>query len=559
MLERTLDNLLKINSGDTNSIENSLGVDIRGLCRKYLEQRLLPRLEIIPIPSKRRCLRVNSISTILQHPLFHKLARKTQILLLADCDMVATHMDVVFCMCERARACIEEIVHKGVHDRVCTLSQDECTILEFESEHYMNDKTVPYYEDLLRVSNTRAHTHPVQTIASHAEFSVHTSLVKLSLIADARYIIDTQDAVFARLHRYLVTSGDAVGMIAAQSCSEKFTQSALNSFHAAGAKKSVIFGMRRLEELLNASALPIQPTLRGLHSARADALLARTLSDVCEESGILYAPEIAGPSNHPYVLSFKLKDARTKVRIRSCRVHSPGHIIVTFPEGASEGEIRRTYRTYMEKTVQGLPHAIEHDPEAGILFFESKKSIRKIAGFDAILDVCPDVDISRVVGSDLFWILDNLGIAAVEEFLNREIKKVLGAEGININTRHINLIVARMTRGGGILSNNFTGVHADDSVIQKASFEQATNTFSRACCAYAQDDMRGVSAQIMMGCVAGVGTGTCKLLYEECKAPQERTQEVPACDLAQDEELEYVPAPATPDAPATILEPEFDF
>ena len=57
----------------------------------------------------------------------------------------------------------------------------------------------------------------------------------------------------------LLSPGEAVGVVAAQSISEPTTQMTLNTFHSAGSNKNVTLGFPRASELLNVTKSPSEP------------------------------------------------------------------------------------------------------------------------------------------------------------------------------------------------------------------------------------------------------------------------------------------------------------
>ena len=66
--------------------------------------------------------------------------------------------------------------------------------------------------------------------------------------------------------RSKIQSGDNVGVTAAQSFGQFYTQSTLNTFHTAGlAVKAVVTGVGRFEEILNASLKPKGVSLSLIH------------------------------------------------------------------------------------------------------------------------------------------------------------------------------------------------------------------------------------------------------------------------------------------------------
>lgn len=394
---------------------------------------------------------------------------------------------------------------------------------------------------------------------NHRDYGTQTPLTKMWLFSaldiprasealTKTHFSSFVEALFRQVDKSKITHGDTVGIIAAQSCSERFTQSALNSFHSAGVKKSALVGIRRIEEILDAYKklnLPIMGPLNTKYDV--EGLVEKRLKDYCDRSGVLYEPSLR-PSDKfsNYLLFFELRDPSEWISISNSRAYrgradfffKDGTVYfllhknatVELPKLEMSRDVKHTtiphhvfnsYNLEANRHVSGLKNCIEYDGEDDLIFFRTKTSLAPCTknplpgqpdtyrpGIDLseLLRVCPDVDLTKLISNDIYWIYSTLGIAAVEQYLTREIKAVLGAEGININVQHINLITANMTHRGEIRANKYAGMKGNDSVIRKATFQQGTETFAKAAADSAIDHITDVSSQIMMGKLAGVGT-----------------------------------------------------
>ena len=114
-----------------------------------------------------------------------------------------------------------------------------------EIEHILSflkpNKSIPIESALSIVNNLKARLiKQLKTIEIYPE-----------LIEELRIQIEKN------YHASLISPGESVGIIAAQSIGEKNTQSTLNTFHKAGqSEKSVTVGVPRFQELLNATKTP---------------------------------------------------------------------------------------------------------------------------------------------------------------------------------------------------------------------------------------------------------------------------------------------------------------
>jgi DNA-directed RNA polymerase II subunit RPB1 len=100
------------------------------------------------------------------------------------------------------------------------------------------------------------------------------------------------------------------------------------------------------------------------------------------------------------------------------------------------------------------------------------------------------------------------GIEAARTFLIKEITRILSFDGIYINPRHVQLLVDSMTRTGNITSVNRDGIDRKEAgPISKGTFEKNIDNFSESSSFVEMDTMKSVSASIMFGTNAYIGTG----------------------------------------------------
>jgi len=128
------------------------------------------------------------------------------------------------------------------------------------------------------------------------------------------------------------------------------------------------------------------------------------------------------------------------------------------------------------------------------------------------------VDKRRTISNDIHDVYKSLGIEAARLQQISELQKVISFDGTYINWRHIALLSEYMTFTGNIVPitrHGFTKLHM--SPTSRATFEQMTEVFSKAAEFSEFDAMNSVSAQILVGSMAKIGTGAFKILVDsEC-------------------------------------------
>jgi hypothetical protein len=351
-----------------------------------------------------------------------------------------------------------------------------------------------------------------------------------------------------RSDKALVVHGDMVGIIAAQSCSERFTQTTLNAFHLAGTKKSAVVGIKRIEEILSGVKTLNMPFIGPITTKyNPKRLLEKYMTDYAGDSGIAYMPGSVTKKYNPFLPFFKLNDpCDWDTVIKGCAALHHYGTDMFFDDGVvyfkvlskptvtseltlhghtvgdpvSEGnisvtscdlnDVKAVYHRIAKCHVSGLVNCIDFDDEDHMLIFAPKTPLKAkgkhFIDRGVILDMCPDTDLLELWSNDIYYIESTYGISAAQTFIQNELTRVLGEEGINLNTRHISLIAANMTVTGSIMPNTFFGLNISNSVIRKATFRESTNIFANAAANMMRDDLNDVSAQITVGALARIGT-----------------------------------------------------
>lgn len=132
---------------------------------------------------------------------------------------------------------------------------------------------------------------------------------------------------------------------------------------------------------------------------------------------------------------------------------------------------------------------------------DSKKRFQRVLAHSA-------VDMSRTVSNNVWDIYQTLGVEATRQYMIDEFSKIMKG----INTCHVMLLVDKMTHMGTLSSiSRYTMRREESGPLGKSSFEETLDNFLAAG-AYGQDEpTRGVSAAIICGKMAAIGTGMCEL------------------------------------------------
>jgi DNA-directed RNA polymerase beta' subunit len=356
-----------------------------------------------------------------------------------------------------------------------------------------------------------------------------------------------------------IQPGESVGIISAMSIGEKNTQSTLNTFHKAGqSEKQVTQGVPRFQELLNATKTPRivnckiyfkdgNKSVQELRETIGNKLVCLTLNDLSksmevlinkeyetwyETFKILYNDNFTKSSDCISIklnteLMFKhklnvsdivkvieneyddlwcvfspLNNEQLDIFVDTSSISfSEERLLFINPDNVNEIYIEECVQPILSKMVIcGIPgiENIYYTQEKDEWFVETDGSnFKKLLGY-------PIVDMTRLHSNNVWDIFETLGIEAAREFLINEFISIM--EGIN--ACHVKLLVEKMTYTGNISSISRYTLRKDESgPLAKSSFEESVDNFLRAGFNCDVEKIRGVSASIITGKRAKMGTG----------------------------------------------------
>ena len=369
-------------------------------------------------------------------------------------------------------------------------------------------------------------------------------------------------------YRSFIQPGESVGVICAQSIGEKQTQTTLNTFHKAGqSEKTMTSGVPRFQELINATKKPRIvnhkiymkkdcKTIEEIREVCNHQIIGLTLKDISKDIEIhmkkgnekwyplfrdiynknfdKYNEYICVKLDLDKLYRYKIKPKQIADKIESeyedisC-VFSPLHIgelhvyvdteEITLPkdrvlfvntENAKEIYMEECVKDNLEKInlfgVEGINEIFftnENEWFVETNGINSREISTRFINFKALLKL-DIVDEFRTISNNVWDIYEVLGIEAARQFLIDEFMSIM--DGINLC--HSSLLVDRMTFGGTIYSiTRYTMKKAENGPFGKASFEETMDNFINAAARGEIEPTRGVSASIMCGKRARIGTG----------------------------------------------------
>ena len=366
----------------------------------------------------------------------------------------------------------------------------------------------------------------------------------------------------------LVEQGTAVGIIAAQSIGEPGTQLTMRTFHTGGVAGKYLTGvaevkkkkqesLRDLHEDIRRGLVSIEDGLEGMERERVRAVQAvlKVLED--QVRGLLRVVELfeaRRPKGQAIIteVAGKVVDIETR-GLKRVVIHTE---MPTVDPSALGGEV------LVDEVI---------DPKSGNVMAEagaelSDKLARKIkdAGVEVVTlrkhHLVPyrgslEVEIGREVQAgdrltegplDPHKVLDLQGVRGVMEYLVREIQNVYKSQGVDINDKHVEIIVRQMLRKRRILESgdakflpgqiadkfafedenarirNLGGTEATaewvllgiteaslatDSFLSAASFQKTTRVLTEAAVRGKRDNLIGLKENVIIGRLIPAGTG----------------------------------------------------
>lgn len=336
-----------------------------------------------------------------------------------------------------------------------------------------------------------------------------------------------------------VDSGEAVGIIAAQSLGEPGTQLTLRTKHYAGsAEVSVGSGIQRVEEIVDGRSKAKYPSMniylsdevKKWEQKKIDAF-ARSLIDVRvgdvvrvreemekEKIAIEMLPDEMKERN----VSEELLTEKAEKQIKQQLKKKENFLEFSFKNTNEEEtllKIRKSFNKLLNTRIQGV-----RGIEKTIVVKEGNDFVIKTRGTNLkTLLKMPEIDVSKTTTNDIKEISKVLGIEAGRTAVVKELSGVLKENRISVDIRHIMLLADLMTFDGEIKGIVRTGItRSKISPFARAAFEETVKHLLDAAFKGEHENLQGVVENIIAGRPINVGTGTVELLMKEEPVKEEK-------------------------------------
>ncbi len=343
-------------------------------------------------------------------------------------------------------------------------------------------------------------------------------------IIQFKYGDDNKDV--AKLHNDgNIDSGEAVGLITAQSFGEPSTQMALNTFHLAGiSEMQVTTGLPRLIEIFDARKKPSSPKMeiylnKEYDNEKEAAIFAEkikevTLNEISSEVNINFSSktiEIKLDREGLRKTHTTAKKVVERLNDLKYNVKENGNILVLNLENNSFKEIykiKEKIKGAIISGVKGIKQIVVVKRGSNYVVVTLGTNLDKMLKFK-------EVNKDKILSNDLYEVADVFGIEAARQLVVDEIQEVLKTQGIDINIRHLKLAADAITNTGEVKGVTRMGIIAQKaSILARATFETPVRQFVNATIKGSKEKLHSVIENIILNQPVPVGTGLPGLLVK---------------------------------------------
>lgn len=321
-----------------------------------------------------------------------------------------------------------------------------------------------------------------------------------------------------------IDAGESVGLIAAESIGEPGTQMTLNTFHFAGvAEMNITMGLPRIIEILDGRKEITTPMmeiyLKSPHNKGegikelALEIKETLLGEIVKEFSInIVDLKIEIKLNEDKLKELKLTKnsiikSIEKLFSKKVNVKEKDDIVEVKLKGKDEKSLNELYKLkedLKEAAVSGIKDIKQVLPikrKDEYLIITAGSNLKKILELDF-------VDQNKTTTNDIDEISKTLGIEAARQAIIDELLKVIEAQGLNVDVRHIMLVADTMCVSGVIKGITRYGVVSEkSSVLARASFETPIKHIIDAALTGEVDYLNSVVENVMLNQSVPLGTG----------------------------------------------------
>ena len=364
---------------------------------------------------------------------------------------------------------------------------------------------------LIRKYENRIPHHLINDLKEH--ISDRISMERLERILET---------IAERYENSQVSAGEAVGLVGAESIGEPGTQMTLNTFHFAGVSEmNVTVGLPRIIEIFDArksiktpmmeiffkppynTAEKIKEMALIIRETKVNDVVKEFVTDIFEQKLIMKLH-----MKHLEDIDMKVADVGTVIRgkIKNISISTENDTIEISAKGKTEditqiNKIKEKVRSIKIKGMKSITQVLPVKRGEEYIILTAGSNMKEILEMK-------EVDQQRTTTNDVHEIASVLGIEAARQAIIDEVHKVIDAQGLNIDVRHVMLVADTMCVSGSIQGITRYGVVREKtSVLARASFETPIKYLINAALVGEVDHLKSVVENVMINQPVPLGTG----------------------------------------------------
>ena len=319
-----------------------------------------------------------------------------------------------------------------------------------------------------------------------------------------------------------VEPGESVGLVSAESIGEPGTQMTLNTFHFAGvAEMNVTVGLPRLIEILDGR--------KNITTPMMEIFLKNPWSKGKDIRKLALSIKETKMREIMIDITVSIMDSKVEIRLDKEKMKeigiSPSYVAAAVSKGMKNISVNQKDDMIIvkEKTKEdeiGDVYTLKEKIKE--LYVRGVKGVRQVLpvkrGEEYIIItagsnlkdvlVLKEVDGTRTTSNDVFEVSGILGVEAARQVILNEVNKVIEAQGLNVDIRHVMLVADTMCFSGFVKGITRYGIVSEKaSVLARASFETPIKHIINAALVGEVDNLNSVVENVMLNQPVPVGTG----------------------------------------------------
>ena len=280
-----------------------------------------------------------------------------------------------------------------------------------------------------------------------------------------------------------------------------------DTFHFAGvSSKNVTLGLPRLEEILNLTKKIKTP----LTTFKTHRNLAQTLKHIAlHAETVKMTDDLDDFWNFPDQGEYKGEPVRVETEL--------GYTQTVVEALKKVGDVAYVETDALLCHVYAPPEDIpKHIGVPGAEWSkDTGEQVETSLDVHTLIALHPEV-FETVYTNDIHTIHKLLGVEAARIAILQEIRKILSHYGIDLNVRHLLLLIDWMTQDGNLTPMTRHGLKkVDTDILKRATFEEVVGVFVNAAVKERIDPVNSVSACILTGKTANIGSAAVHVVEQE--------------------------------------------